>query len=237
MCSFGDGPVEHLDLATNTDAPSIMVNNNFSTEILTDMALDANERRTVLLELTQLKIKLNPFREGTINIIGIGYLLCGIIPCRRTFKVGKQTSTETLKIHVTPPMPVLDIKFHNMKSSLIEGQVVHGTIEINNIGGKSLDGLWVSVSDNTLITFANPEDLDGVSNEESDQRMVDSISCPNTLTNYTISQIHLPRVDQGDGGCAELLEPNKTCLVPVVYRASGIGYQTVRMLFVYQSSV
>ena len=78
-----------------------------------------------------------------ILVTGFKYILCSAIPSSREFSVhGKKT----LKINVTSPMPIIEIKYHAVPDVLLSGEIVRCVLEINNRGDKSLGKLGVKSS-------------------------------------------------------------------------------------------
>jgi uncharacterized membrane protein len=66
----------------------------------------------------------------------------------------------TLKLTVTPPMPVLDIQFHSFPETLLSGQVERAVLEINNKGNCGLRNLKVKLSHPSFMCLGGPELID-----------------------------------------------------------------------------
>jgi hypothetical protein len=148
-CLFNDEPITIPDWG-DSEPPSWIETPQLKMELLADVALDSNERKTV-------SIKLFPLMQGQLKIIGLRYLLCGIIPATRRFD---STSTNIV-IDITAPMPVLDYTFHNFPEEMLNGQISQATLELHNKGGKGLVGLAVKISHPNFCYFGdtkNPED-------------------------------------------------------------------------------
>jgi tetratricopeptide (TPR) repeat protein len=129
-----------------SEPPSWLVTDQLEMEVLTDMALDANEKKVV-------SIKIVPKMQGQIKIVGLRYLLCGIISTSRILEVSDKVS---FTIDVTPPMPVLDFSFHNFPDEMLAGQVNCATLELHNRGGKGLHGLVAKISHPNFCLFGDP---------------------------------------------------------------------------------
>lgn len=147
-CSFDDEPVPNSEAFLNGSAPvSRIEHEHFDVEVLSDAALDSNEKK-------RLRLKIFPKAEGTIKVLGIQFLLCGIIPSYRPFRKmtrGPTPSPLPLVISVTPPMPVLELSFHNFPEELLNGQVCNTMLELHNKGGKGLTALYLKTSNPTFF--------------------------------------------------------------------------------------
>jgi tetratricopeptide (TPR) repeat protein len=128
------------------EPPSLLVTDQLEMEVLTDMALDANEKKLV-------SIKIVPKLQGQIKIVGLRYLLCGIISTSRVLEVSDKVS---FTIDVTAPMPVLDFSFHNFPDEMLAGQVNCATLELHNRGGTGLYGLVAKISHPNFCLFGDP---------------------------------------------------------------------------------
>jgi hypothetical protein len=163
VCSYGenDPPPTEESLASANQSTRV-VHEHFDVEILPDMALDSNEKKSVSL-------KLYPKTEGPMKVLGIKYLLCGIIPAFSRFD---NLKSKTISITVTPPMPVLECKIHNLSDELITGQVCSATLELHNKGGQGLQNLHVYASHPSFCYFG-----DGTKTTEISYRKLLTLNC------------------------------------------------------------
>jgi hypothetical protein len=140
--------VNQLDIAPNNEAPSVMEYDDYTIFVLSDMSLDAHEKRSISLKIT-------PKNTGNLVILGVRYLLCGILPSYRLFK-----PIAPLQILITPPMPVLEVIFHSFPTTMQSGQVCQAIVEINNKGTMGLKDLLVKTSHPHMIQFGPPTTQD-----------------------------------------------------------------------------
>jgi hypothetical protein len=207
-------------------------------EVLSDMALDSNEKRQVVL-------KLIPKSEGKIKFHGIRYLLCGIIPSFSPFekKIKGQSNTDLI-LTVTPPMPVLECIFHNFPDEMLAGQVSACTIELYNKGGKGLKDLMVLSSMPSMVYYgdATAEVQPNYSNTffdivklcpESGPHQNQVTSVKNNLIQENLIRLQLPVSHDSSYGC---LKEGCTSLIPFWIRPESAGKFAIRFLFAYQSS-
>jgi hypothetical protein len=143
----GKGLVNQLDTSGHTDS-SIMEYDDYTIFVLSDMSLDAIEKRSISLKIT-------PKNTGNLVILGVRYLLCGILPSYRLFK-----PIAPLQVLITPPMPVLEVIFHSFPTTMQSGQVCQAVVEINNKGTMGLKDLVVKTSHPHMIQFGPPTTQD-----------------------------------------------------------------------------
>lgn len=230
-CAFGESPSPKTEIYLSGSIPPARAEHeDFDIEILADAALDSNEKKF-------LRLKLYPKKEGTLKILGIRYLLCGIIPTYRAFQNVVKGSVVPLAITVTPPMPVLEIAFHGFPDEILAGQVTRATLELQNKGGKSLQSLFLKSSAPSFCYFG-----DGTSTKEVQYiEMLEnapSVSQQSLLMNNSLSRdsavsLQLPKSGNLSSGT---LEPLNTTLIPFWVRTDQTGRHIIRFLFVYQSS-
>ena len=228
-CSFGNMDPPNTDLSGAT--PSAQAEHpHFDIEIFADAALDSNEKKLI-------RLKLYPKIEGTIKVLGVRYLLCGIIPTYRKFRKYLNNEPIVLTVTVTPPMPVLEMAFHGFPDEVLAGQVTQTTLELQNKGGKGLQSLFMMSSFPNFCYFG-----DGTSTKEVQymEMLPDPISqvrhdvyIQNSIKNDAPISLKLPLSSQNEVGS---LEPSATTLIPVWIRADQIGRHVIRFLFLYQST-
>ncbi|KAJ3401563.1 Trafficking protein particle complex 8, partial [Chytridiales sp. JEL 0842] len=111
------------------------------------------------LEKKLVRLRVFPNCEGEISISGLGYTILEV-PFHQIFTTrGKRLNNtkaqmaeptyaidNTLKLTVTPPMPVLDVTFHAFPETMLSGQVQRARLEINNKGNCGLKNLKVKLS-------------------------------------------------------------------------------------------
>ncbi|KAJ1345343.1 hypothetical protein BSLG_000856 [Batrachochytrium salamandrivorans] len=259
-CSF-DGNAEtvtELNIPPDGDVPALIEMPEFDVQVLHDVSLDASERR-------KIQLKIYPKKEGEIVVLGIRYLLCGVIPTFRRFQkrgrrlndtLAQQQDTNgvyaedvSLRITVTPPMPVLDIVFHSFPESMLLGQVSQVALELNNRGTRGLKNLYVITSHAPVFCFGDGTALDLPTYApfvQSDlSSFEETMNIPNTLVDRSVTALQLPLPDRdvmdlSSPGTKEslsrgILPASLTTLVPVWIRADKAGKHTFRLLFVYQS--
>ncbi|KAJ3344553.1 Trafficking protein particle complex 8, partial [Kappamyces sp. JEL0680] len=210
-CAFGDEAPPSSGAHLNHASPRSRIEHpHFDIEVLADTALDSNEKKVVTL-------KVYPKTEGQIRVVGLCYLLCGIIPTYRSFSKkskGADSKQLALTLNVKPPMPVLDVVFHNFREDLLAGQVSHCTLELHNKGGRGFESLYVKASHGSICFFGDGT----LSNElhyltlkpDEGRAMVQQVSVSNKLADLDIIPLALPATDGGSGS----LEPGTTTLVP-----------------------
>nr|KAJ3420223.1 Trafficking protein particle complex 8 [Polyrhizophydium stewartii] len=259
-CTFGDQPETHteLQILPNGDVPSRIARPEFELEVLHDVSLDSGEKR-------QVNLKIYPMQEGEITVIGVRYLLCGVIPSFRRFQKRGRRLNDTpaqrqdpngvyapdvsLKISVTPPMPVLDVVFHSFPESMLLGQVVQVALELNNKGTRGLKNLFVKPSHPTAFCFGDGTSIELPSYApiltKSEATLHETMVVANTLEDDSAVALQLPLPD--DATTASLtpnskeslargvLPPSQTTLVPVWLRADKPGRHSFKLLFMYQS--
>ncbi|KAI8920698.1 ER-golgi trafficking TRAPP I complex 85 kDa subunit-domain-containing protein [Entophlyctis helioformis] len=255
-CAFGDAPesVTDLQVSPDSDVPSKIERPEFDVEVLHDVSLDANEKRKV-------QLKIYPKREGTITILGIRYLLCGVIPTYHRFHKRGRRLNDTpaqrqdpdgvyapdvvLKVVVTPPMPVLDVLLHGFPDMMLSGQVIQVALELNNKGSRGLKSLYVKTSHPAAFCFGDGTSLELPSyasvNEGSVAAAEEEEIVGNALDRVSCLPLRLPLPDgvvqpgSKDALGMGVLPAAMTTLVPVWIRAEKAGRFFHRMVFVYQS--
>ncbi|KAJ2997083.1 hypothetical protein HDV02_005897 [Globomyces sp. JEL0801] len=208
-CTFNDEPPPKSEPWSTNEIITKMEYPHFDIEVLPDIALDASEKKIVHL-------KLYPKTEGKIKLLGIRYLLCGIIPTYRAFKkqtLGKDAKDIELVLTITPPMPVLDLTFHNLPVEMLCGQVCQATLELNNKGGKGLEA----------PTSRNP-------GSNTDSQILEA---SNMLLDDSINALKLPVSENNSIG---VLDAAMTTLIPVWIRADQPGKHNIKILFMYQAT-
>ncbi|KAJ3312147.1 Trafficking protein particle complex 8 [Boothiomyces sp. JEL0838] len=236
-CSYEDSEAPpSLHILASPEPSTKAVFEKFDIEVLPDFALDSNDKRLVHL-------KVYPKVEGKIKIIGVRFLLCGIIPSFRRFdkkSLGANSIHQDLILNITAPMPVLEASFHNFPSEMLAGQVCQTILELNNKGSKGMEGLFVKMSHPSFCYFGDstsPIDTPYVYPKDSafnvDQ---DEINVGNIITDETVVTIKLPSNENDKSSPFGRLEAQSTTLIPIWIRADHIGKHNFRFLFVYQAT-
>ncbi|KAI8903728.1 ER-golgi trafficking TRAPP I complex 85 kDa subunit-domain-containing protein [Gorgonomyces haynaldii] len=187
------------------------VSDQVQIQTLLDVSLDAGEQKTIT-------IQMHPKQKGTLKILGVRYLLCGIIPILKKFE-------KQIDLTITPPMPVLDLQLHGVPESMVAGQVVQAVLEINNKGSAGLRGLVVQHSHPTFVLFCSPD----VSDQYMTQQPDNKIQFDNQIRPQRFTKLELPEGDK------DLLPSTLTTVLPVWIRASRIGKHQIKFVFLYQS--
>ena len=164
--------------------------------------------------------------EGKIDVVGVKYLLCGMIPCHRSIP-----SVATFEI--SSPMPVLDVRFHEFPKALYNGEIKQVVVEISNKGGQAMKNLWVKSNDAASWRFGMANELDtqiypSISARDHHSLLINEIGLED-------SSIFEFSNEQDTGGA--LLNPGETTLLPLWIRGSYPGQQNCKLLFLYQSIV
>jgi hypothetical protein len=121
----------------------------FNVDFQPILALDPNEKKII-------KLKISPKKPGKIQIIGISYVLCGVIPLKRKFQKTFRHEHIDIVVNVSTPMPVLDIVFHNFPEQVLCGEVLKGTIEVENKGTMGMQGL-IYMGSHDFFFLGDPE--------------------------------------------------------------------------------
>ncbi|KAL5034933.1 hypothetical protein RTP6_002703 [Batrachochytrium dendrobatidis] len=197
-----------LVIPSTGDVPSRIELPQYDIQVLHDVSLDAGEKR-------KIHLKIYPKMEGEITVLGVRYLLCGIIPTYRRFQKRRQKLSEPqvqqadqddqdtkdilLKILVTPPMPVLDVVFHSFPETMLLGQVSQVALELNNRGTRGLKNLVVITSHPTAFCFGDGTSLEQPSYAPkaptSESNYEEKISVSNTLVDGSACALQLPLSD------------------------------------------
>ena len=115
-----------------------------------------------------------PKKEGSVRIMGIHYTLNNLLHTFHKFeKKGRRLNDtkeqresvfyapdRTLDIHVTSPMPLLDVTFHKCPEMLLSGEVCQITLEISNKGNVGLTSLRVMTSHPCFFAIGSSTELD-----------------------------------------------------------------------------
>eukprot|EP00842_Homolaphlyctis_polyrhiza_P000472 jgi/Hompol1/1425/HPOL_001386-RA len=209
-CVYGDNlEIEtQLHMDSDSEVPAVIDRNEFSVEVLPDVSLDSNEKRKVHL-------KVYPKQEGRITVLGVRYLLCGVIPAYYRFNrkgrrlndtaaqrqdpVGVYAPDTSLKILVTSPMPVLDVVVHSLPESMLMGQVSQIAVELVNKGTRGLKNLHVKSNMPTSFCFGDSTSLDlptyGQTSGAQTSEHQEVMTVPNSLVNPSIVPLQLPLPD------------------------------------------
>ncbi|KAI8096946.1 ER-golgi trafficking TRAPP I complex 85 kDa subunit-domain-containing protein [Halteromyces radiatus] len=210
---------------------------DFELQKLAQVSLDPLERRVVNLTIV-------PRKEGSITIVGLHYTFNDLVHTFRPFnKKGKRLNNtkeermtiayapdRSLDILVTPPMPLLDLTFHNVPETILSGEVVQAVLEINNKGNKGLTSLRLKSNHPSFICVGHPEQMD---QPIYDCDSKDENCSPIDNQIYDPSVISIPLPSEGDQ--QNVVQPGKTTLVPLWIRGDRIGKYTLKLLFSYQS--
>jgi hypothetical protein len=148
-CCFGDSSSTR---GNDTDRSNqiLVESEEFTVENIPDFPLDPNqETRVFYADYTNEKIQINiiPKLKGHIHILGVVYLIGGLIPSFKS--LGKVNSEGVMKapmLNVTLPMPVLDITFEKFPEFMVSGEVVTSIMRIKNNGNRGLQNLRLKVS-------------------------------------------------------------------------------------------
>ena len=161
-----------------------------------------------------------------MEVIGLKYLLCGVIPCCRPI-VG---SAKVTKYEVSPPMPVLEVVLHDFPKSLYHGEIKQVVVEISNKGGQAMKNLWVKSNDSSSWRFGTQNEIDReiFPNGNTEEGVLEYHG--NGLTD---DSIFVFTGSKEKGGI--LLNPNETNLIPLWIRGGSVGVQSCKLLFLYQS--
>ncbi|ORZ15022.1 ER-golgi trafficking TRAPP I complex 85 kDa subunit-domain-containing protein [Absidia repens] len=209
---------------------------DFALQKISQVTLDPLEHHFVILTII-------PRKEGSITITGLHFTFNDLVHTFRPFhKKGKRLNNtkeermnvtyapdRSLDILVTPPMPLLDITFHNIPETILSGQVIQGVLEINNKGNKGLTSLQLKTNQPSFICVGHPEQVDkpiydcGSTHENKDFK--------NQIFDPSVISIPLP----SEGDQQNTVQPGKTTLVPLWVRGDRIGKHTLKFLFSYQS--
>jgi hypothetical protein len=93
-----------------------------------------------------------PKKAVPIKIVGLRYLLCGVVPTFLSFEKQNQKETpEDMILDVKTPMPVLNITFASFSETLLAGQIFYGMIYASNTGCRNLSGLTLLTSQPSVI--------------------------------------------------------------------------------------
>ncbi|KAJ3268862.1 Trafficking protein particle complex 8 [Terramyces sp. JEL0728] len=233
-CSYeNENAPPSLDILASPEPSTKVSFDKFDIEVLPDLALDSSDKRLVHL-------RVYPKVEGEIKIIGVRFLLCGIIPSFRRFSkksLGSNPVHQELILKVTPPMPVLEACFHNFPSEMVSGQVCQTMLELNNRGTKGMEGLFVKMSHPSFCYFGDATSTDDtpyVSPKDGSATYdKDVIKVGNTIIDESMMPIKLPT---SEGDSSGKLEALCTTLIPIWIRADQIGKHSFRFLFVYQAT-
>ena len=165
---------------------------------------------------------------GIIEVLGLKYLLCGVIPCFRQFKSVEGVT----KFEVLPPMPVLDVIFHDFPKTLYHGEIRQIKVELSNKGGQAMKHLWIKSNDASSWRFGKANELDLQLYPSSTAHEGNILLQENGLPDGSIFSY---------SGTTEtgytLLKPNENTLLPLWIRGNSIGSQSCKLLFLYQSMV
>lgn len=137
-CKFGD---QIIQLPANYDDQLMLKLEHLDMQMLPDVSLDANQKLLISLELT-------PKSTGELVILGVRYFLCGILKTYRPFE-------KPIVLMITPPMPILEVAFHQFPEILVAGQVCQCVLEVNNKGTSGLCDLIAKTSHPTFIQFGD----------------------------------------------------------------------------------
>lgn len=235
-CEFNGKAVAVNHLNSNIgEIPSVFEYTDINIHVVSDMSLDANEKK-------QLSLKITPKKSGEINIVGFKYLLCGILPSSRLFS--STLSNTPLLILVTPPMPVLEVIFHSFPSSLRTGEICNFVVEVNNKGTTGLKDLAVKCSHPSVFQFGDP--LNESSGEYGTFIFISAvkrinehhvIKINNALNDSSFFYIPLPKDSKDESKSGGVLEAQMTTLIPVCSKAGRPGNHIFNFLFLYQSQV
>lgn len=137
---------------------------HYDAEQLGSITLEGKEERRV-------SFRLRPTTPGSIRILGIRYVVCGVVPGHKKFwkrgpRLNGTKAERTMQLYgpdrsldlaVTPPMPLLRVEMHHPSSSLLSGEVSPGKMCLMNAGERALKDLYVSVSHPTMLRLGvNP---------------------------------------------------------------------------------
>ncbi|KAI8580324.1 hypothetical protein K450DRAFT_237985 [Umbelopsis ramanniana AG] len=215
---------------------------SFELQKIDELVLEPLERRTITLGVI-------PRKEGSIRIVGLHYTLNNLVHTFHKFeKKGRRLNDtkehqmgtfygpdKSLDIHVTSPMPLLDVAFHKCPELLLSGEVCQIMLEISNKGNVGLTALRVMTSHPCFFSIGPSSDSDKdvyMSSDTTEARTEQVLSQQrNELYNTSVLPIELPANDNG----ARILEPGTTTLIPLWIRGDRIGKHLHKFLFTYQS--
>jgi hypothetical protein len=213
----------------------------------------------VISPLTTRKLTLNliPKKKGFLRILGFHTIVFDSIPNLIMIdKKGKRLNTKkeermaviyaqdtSLELIITSPMPLLDVSFHNLPSSLASGEVRKCILEVVNRGKIGLKNLLCKVSDPSIVHFGNYQALEIDIYQIHDKGSRDSEHCsvPNKISDISVTKIPLPSYSMDNLSEVKtqvsFLPPGNTALIPVWFKGDRVGSCTLRFLFRYESIV
>ncbi|KAJ3221198.1 Trafficking protein particle complex 8 [Clydaea vesicula] len=236
-CNFGSIPREDEDYNDGDRSNLILVERSgFTVENIPDFILGPNER-------AKLQVAIIPKQEGTIYILGVVYLVGGLIPCFKSLKSAKKNLNKeeefvTPKLNVTLPMPVLDIEILNFPEKIFSGEIIKLFLNIKNNGNRGLVNLKLKLSHPSFFYFGSLLDVDQeeyvyLENGKNSEKFL----LNNNLNDFSLLSIKLPTKDLKSASEFEdgVLMPEQSCLVPIFLRGDRMGKHTFRFLFGYQA--
>lgn len=109
-----------------------------------DIVLEPQERR-------RLKLLVDVQSAGKLYIKGVQWLLAGVVPSEKHFKLHRVFTLAGAKdgvlcIHIDPPMPLLSLQWNGVPDSLLNGQVVETALVLKNISSSPAHNVKIIVS-------------------------------------------------------------------------------------------
>eukprot|EP01114_Cavostelium_apophysatum_P009903 TRINITY_DN2322_c0_g2_i1.p1 TRINITY_DN2322_c0_g2~~TRINITY_DN2322_c0_g2_i1.p1 ORF type:complete len:1266 (+),score=437.02 TRINITY_DN2322_c0_g2_i1:149-3946(+) len=209
--------------AENNDAEEIPAENNDAASAFSvvpfDLLLAPNETK-------KLRLSVEPQREGTLVIDGLGFLLCGLggsakfeLPRRRLNDTQKHKkgvfyeNPHDLTVKITRPMPLLDVEIQKFPTHLLHGQLEQVNLVLKNSGSSALKDIKVKMSEPAFFSFAAGDNTK---------------AAELALLSQDLSIVHIPIAS---------LAPNSSVTVPMWIRGAQVGQFSFHFLFWYRSEV
>ncbi|KAI9228169.1 MAG: ER-golgi trafficking TRAPP I complex 85 kDa subunit-domain-containing protein [Piptocephalis tieghemiana] len=217
---------------------------HYDAEQLGSITLEGKEERRV-------SFRLRPTTPGSIRILGIRYVVCGVVPGHKKFwkrgpRLNGTKAERTMQLYgpdrsldlaVTPPMPLLRVEMHHPSSSLLSGEVSPGKMCLMNAGERALKDLYVSVSHPTMLRLGGnsmlPAYLCPPSTDSSDVMVKEPELEDNAMDEPGLEGVAVLKVPLGLEG---ILRPGESLTLPLWVRGERIGRHELRLLFSYTAS-
>ncbi|GAB5587594.1 hypothetical protein Unana1_02494 [Umbelopsis nana] len=251
-CKFTDTELPP-DLDDTSDSEDMIYGyHDQGTDMYTLESFDLEKQDEIVLEPQEVRpitLKIVPRKEGSMRITGIHYTFNKLVHSFHKFvKKGSRLNDtkeqrlgifyapdKSLDIHVTSPMPLLDVAFHNCPDVLLSGEVCQIMLEVSNKGNVGLTDLRVMTSHPCFFAIGSSTDTDKdvypsaeVSKARNEQVLRKH---KNELYNTSVLPIELPANDDGH----RILEPGTSSFIPLWIRGDRIGKHLHKFLFTYQS--
>ena len=200
----------------NSSSSSI-IGPDFDLSVIPDVALDPHQRKLIQLSLVPKKV-------GQIKILGIAYLLSGIVPTHQPIL---RSLDEPFILDVRPPMPVLNVVL-SLPEILYSGQYVFGKIKMTNTGSRDLYDLKMNCNHSNMIYIGSLDShLDSHLNSNES---VEPIEMNNSLNNQEIHSIDMSLYSLDK---SNYLSHGSTLDIPILIRGQDIGTFNIQFVFGY----